>query len=206
MARAEGSPHRPQPFVQVLVGPAHSGGGEAGSGDHTYARVDGGIEIALKSRFEIPAIQVDWFRTQFANAKNDRQNNLLVAAGITYHWSLAKSLPSDGDDRFWAVYLFRRIAGKVKQHSSSGNYGNWELSADSANAARRLLVQNDVRPDQMTQVRGFCRPAFAQGRQPARSREVNLLITKSDDGVDASGAASRDVAGRKRDDDEQRCA
>jgi outer membrane immunogenic protein len=86
-------PHRPQPFVHVLVGPAHSGGGEAGSGDHTYAfaaRVGGGIDIALKSRFEIRAIQVDWFRTQFANAKNDRQNNLLVAAGITYHWSLAK--------------------------------------------------------------------------------------------------------------------
>ena len=62
-------------------------------GDHTYAfaaRVGGGIDIALKSRFEIRAIQVDWFRTQFANAKNDRQNNLLVAAGITYHWSLAK--------------------------------------------------------------------------------------------------------------------
>jgi len=40
----------------------------------------------------------------------------------------------------------------------------------------------------------------------ARVGGVNLLITKSDDGVDASGAASRDVAGRKRDDDEQRCA
>jgi chemotaxis protein MotB len=51
--------------------------------------------------------------------------------------------------------LFRRIAGKVKQHSSSGNYGKWELSADRANAARRLMVQNDVRPDQVTQVRGF---------------------------------------------------
>jgi outer membrane immunogenic protein len=85
--------HRPQPFAQVLIGPAHSGGGEAGSGDHTYAfaaRVGGGIDIPLKSRFEIRAIQIDWFRTQFANAKNDRQNNLLIAAGITYHWSVAK--------------------------------------------------------------------------------------------------------------------
>jgi outer membrane immunogenic protein len=86
-------PHRPQPFAQVLIGPAHSGGGEAGSGDHTYAfaaRVGGGIDIPLKSHFEVRAIQIDWFRTQFANAKNDRQNNLLVAAGITYHWSFAK--------------------------------------------------------------------------------------------------------------------
>jgi outer membrane immunogenic protein len=85
--------HRPQPFAQVLIGPAHSGGGEAGVGDHTWAfaaRLGGGIDIPMKSRFEIRAIQVDWFRTQFANAKNDRQNNLLVAAGITYRWSIAK--------------------------------------------------------------------------------------------------------------------
>jgi outer membrane immunogenic protein len=85
--------HGVLPFAQVLIGPAHSGGGEAGSGDHTYAfaaRVGGGIDIPLNSRFEIRAIQVDWFRTQFANAKNDRQNNLLIAAGITYRWSFAK--------------------------------------------------------------------------------------------------------------------
>jgi outer membrane immunogenic protein len=86
-------PHRPQPFAEVLLGPAHAGGGEAGVGDGTYAfasRIGGGIDIPLKSHFEVRAIEVDWFRTSFANAKNDRQNNLLVAAGIVYRWSHAK--------------------------------------------------------------------------------------------------------------------
>ncbi len=85
--------HRPLPFAQVLIGPAHSGGGEAGVGDGTYAfaaRIGGGIDVPLKSHFAVRAIQVDWFRTQFANAKNDRQNNLLVAAGIVYRWSHSK--------------------------------------------------------------------------------------------------------------------
>jgi chemotaxis protein MotB len=34
-------------------------------------------------------------------------------------------------------------------------YSNWELSADRANAARRLLEANGVRPSQVLQVRGY---------------------------------------------------
>jgi chemotaxis protein MotB len=42
-----------------------------------------------------------------------------------------------------------------KPYSGAGEYGNWELSADRANAARRLMQQNGVRQDQVTQVRGY---------------------------------------------------
>ena len=85
--------HRPQPFAQFLIGPAHASGGEAGVADGTYAfasRLGGGIDMPLKSHFEVRAFQVEWFRTQFANAKNDRQNNLLISAGLVYHWSHPK--------------------------------------------------------------------------------------------------------------------
>src|SRR5208282_6386534 len=43
----------------------------------------------------------------------------------------------------------------ASQYSHDANYSNWELSADRANSARRLLQQNGVRRDQVTQVRGF---------------------------------------------------
>jgi outer membrane immunogenic protein len=82
--------HRPQPFAQFLIGPAHAGGGEAGVANGNYAfasRLGGGIDVPLKSHFDVRAFQVEWFRTQFANAKNDRQNNLLISAGFVYHWS-----------------------------------------------------------------------------------------------------------------------
>jgi outer membrane immunogenic protein len=85
--------HRPQPFAQFLIGPAHASGGEAGVADGTYAfasRLGGGIDIPLKSHFAVRALQVEWFRTQFANTKNDRQNNLLISAGLVYHWSHSK--------------------------------------------------------------------------------------------------------------------
>ena len=85
--------HRPLPFAQFLIGPAHASGGEAGIADGSYAfasRLGGGIDIPLKSHFEVRAFQVEWFRTQFANAKNDRQNNLLISAGLVYHWSHPK--------------------------------------------------------------------------------------------------------------------
>jgi peptidoglycan-associated lipoprotein len=85
--------HRPLPFAQVLVGAAHAGGGEAGVGDASYgfaARVGGGIDVPVSSRFAIRAIQIDYFPTTFANATNDHQNNLLISAGIVFRWSLRK--------------------------------------------------------------------------------------------------------------------
>jgi outer membrane immunogenic protein len=85
--------HSPQPFAQFLIGPAHASGGEAGVADGTYAfasRLGGGIDIPLKSHFAVRALQVEWFRTQFANTENDRQNNLLISAGLVYHWSHPK--------------------------------------------------------------------------------------------------------------------
>src|ERR1700674_2700280 len=42
-----------------------------------------------------------------------------------------------------------------KPYATSGNYSNWELSSDRANAARRLMQANGVGAGQVTQVRGF---------------------------------------------------
>src|SRR5271154_7115682 len=42
-----------------------------------------------------------------------------------------------------------------KPYPKVGDYGNWELSADRANSARRLMQENGVREDQVAQVRGF---------------------------------------------------
>ena len=84
--------HRPLPFAQVLIGPAHANGGQAGVADGTSAfamRLGGGIDVPLKSHFIVRAFQVDWYRTQFSNTINDRQNNLLISAGIVYRWSHA---------------------------------------------------------------------------------------------------------------------
>jgi len=82
--------HKPQPFGQFLIGAAHAGGGVAGYGDGTYVfalRLGGGVDVPVSTRFAVRVIQVDYYRTQFTNATNDRQNNLLLGVGIVFHWS-----------------------------------------------------------------------------------------------------------------------
>lgn len=85
--------HKPQPFAQVVLGAAHAGGGETGVADGSYkfaTRMGGGIDVPLSARFAVRIIQIDYYLTTFANANNDHQNNLLVGAGIVYHWSRHK--------------------------------------------------------------------------------------------------------------------
>jgi outer membrane immunogenic protein len=84
--------HRVQPFAQVLVGASHAGGGAAGFGDATIrfaSRAGGGIDVPVSRHFSIRG-QVDYFATTFANATNDHQNNLLIGAGVVYHWAFAR--------------------------------------------------------------------------------------------------------------------
>lgn len=59
-----------------------------------------------------------------------------------------------------------------------GTYGNWELSTDRANMARRLMEDHGVRQDQVLEVRGFADRELRNPEQPQASanRRVTLLI------------------------------
>ncbi len=75
----------------------------------------------------------------------------------------------------------------------SSGYGNWELSADRANAARRLLHQYGVRPEQVTEVRGFGdqKQMYPDPADP-RNRRVSVVIRfggVSEAGSPESGSA-----------------
>jgi chemotaxis protein MotB len=43
----------------------------------------------------------------------------------------------------------------ARPFATRGDYSNWELSTDRANAARRLMESSGIRPNQIVQVRGF---------------------------------------------------
>lgn len=80
---------RVQPFAELLVGAAHAGGGIAGAGDHSTAlagQLGGGADLPLSGRLGL-RVQADYFPTSFANAANNRQNNVSVGAGVVWHWS-----------------------------------------------------------------------------------------------------------------------
>lgn len=62
--------------------------------------------------------------------------------------------------------------------AQSGNYGNWELSADRANAARRLMQQEGLRGDQVSQVRGYADQRLRTPKNPLdpANRRVSLIV------------------------------
>ncbi len=65
-----------------------------------------------------------------------------------------------------------------KPFSDSQTYGNWELSTDRANIARRLMQSNGLRPDQVVQVRGYADQSLRKPLQPqdASNRRITLII------------------------------
>jgi len=78
------------------------------------------------------------------------------------------------------------------QYSSDASYSNWELSADRANSARRLLQQDGVRADQVTQVRGYADQLLRIKNNPydPSNRRVSILV-KNIDGKAPSPPAAR---------------
>ena len=64
------------------------------------------------------------------------------------------------------------------QYSSDASYTNWELSADRANSARRLLQQDGVRSDQVTQVRGYADQLLRVKNNPfdPSNRRISILV------------------------------
>ncbi len=65
-----------------------------------------------------------------------------------------------------------------KPYSGNGEYGNWELSTDRANAARRLMQHDGVRSDQVSQVRGYADQMLRNKNDPenASNRRISVIV------------------------------
>jgi len=65
-----------------------------------------------------------------------------------------------------------------KPYSDSKIYGNWELSTDRANTARRMMESSGIRGDQVVQVRGYADHNLRKPLQPndASNRRITVII------------------------------
>jgi chemotaxis protein MotB len=65
-----------------------------------------------------------------------------------------------------------------KPYPPGAIYTNWELSSDRANSARRLMQNNGIRQDQITQVRGFADQRLRKPDAPLdpSNRRISLIV------------------------------
>jgi chemotaxis protein MotB len=70
----------------------------------------------------------------------------------------------------------------AKPFSEHREYSNWELSADRANAARRLMMSHGLRADQVAQVRGYADQHLRKPEAPEdpSNRRISILIKRAE--------------------------
>ncbi len=112
---------------------------------------------------------------------------LLESAGGTFFDSGSATLNTSGRE---LLSLLAAELGKIPNHVSveghtdtkpfagKSSYSNWELSADRANAARRLIQQSGLRGDQVSQVRGFADQHQRTAKDPLdpSNRRVSIIV------------------------------
>ena len=80
-----------------------------------------------------------------------------------------------------------------RQYANREGYTNWELSADRANAVRRVMEKAGLREQQLREVRGYADKQLRNAADPldAGNRRVSILVRHTDQ----AGAAPHDAAG-----------
>ncbi len=96
----------------------------------------------------------------------------------------------------WGTFVMQNLAWMIERHALKVNidghagplvssrqkdYSSWELSADRANAARRMLVHHAVDPKQIERVTGYAdtRPGPDAATDPEANERVTLNLSLS---------------------------
>lgn len=87
------------------------------------------------------------------------------------------------------------IEGHTDATPAPGKTGNWELSADRANSARRFLIDHGVRNEQILEVRGYAdrRPRLWHRPLDPRNRRISILVLVREHAVAESAKPTEDT-------------
>jgi chemotaxis protein MotB len=77
-----------------------------------------------------------------------------------------------------------------KPFAAHGTYGNWELSTDRANMARRLMQANGIGEQQVTQVRGYADQRLRKPSDPTdpSNRRISVIVQYPNPALHPAGA------------------
>jgi chemotaxis protein MotB len=161
----------------------------------TYTHLQGQIEQALRQMPEFAAIRknvvlsvtgeglrIDLLETEqglfFVSG-----NPTPTAAGERLLQALAGQLAKMPND---LIIEGHTDAQPFRNSPRGAHYGNWELAADRANAARRLLLLDGVPALRVAEIRGFADRQLLNRADPndPRNRRVSLVV-RLDNPVDS---------------------
>ena len=85
-----------------------------------------------------------------------------------------------------------------KKYQYNDRYSNWELSADRANSARKLLEEKAVKPGQIYEIRGYAdnAPMIKDNPADARNRRIAIVVLAHDperDGTEPEESGETEV-------------
>jgi len=83
-----------------------------------------------------------------------------------------------------------------KPFSGKRNYGNWELSTDRANSARRLMQEQGLGGKQVAQVRGFADQLLRMPKNPndPSNRRISLIVQYLDNNDKETGETAEKMS------------
>ena len=190
--------------TSTLMGTAMSGTGETNPTPATDAmqKLKNRLEDGIKAKKDLQQLSK---QIELTITPEGLRIELLEDKNGTFYQSGNPRLSQSGQE------LLALLAGELKtlpnpllieghtdaaQYSDDRSYSNWELSADRANAARRLMQEDGVRADQVTQVRGYADQMLRVKNNPfdPSNRRISILVKNDVAPAPVPATAVRDKA------------
>jgi len=166
--------------------------GTASAGQDNDSPVTGDNIQQLKDRLEEAIMKAKDFKAlskqiEMTITPEGLRIELLESKNGTFFDSGSANLNDDGREilgmlakQLGAVPNRLSIEGHTdsQPYSNASGYSNWELSADRANAARRIMQTTGVRADQVSQVRGYADQHLRLPQAPLdpSNRRISLIV------------------------------
>jgi chemotaxis protein MotB len=150
----------------------------------TMEKLKQGLEKSLKS---MPNFDKLKDHIEMTVTSEGLRIDLLESSNGTFFDSGSPRLNADGQDML--MKLAQELGNlpnsicieghtDAKPYGGGATYTNWELSADRANSARRVMQGNGLRSDQISQVRGFADQMLRRPQAPLdpANRRISVIV------------------------------
>jgi chemotaxis protein MotB len=169
-----------------LNGSAQAGSGEAlAINERQVAGLKGRLEKIIQ---ETPALQKLSHYVEFTVTGEGLRIELMESSGGMF-FETGSAVPTTGGENLFrllsnelaalpnSVTLEGHTDSQAFRSSGPDAYGNWELSFDRANMARRMMVGYGIRAERIAAIRGFAdrRPITADSAE-SRNRRVSVIL------------------------------